>query len=155
MNDNRLVHIVAWPEYLRYVRGEKVTSPDWRPLKVDFSVAATLDRTESLTLAECGALLRLVLAYASAPLIDPADPKGPRRLPYARAMKGLSARGVSARRMLERLEQERCIALGPSQDRPVQFSAVPSSGVEFSAVESSDDASTKELLDDIYGATSR
>jgi hypothetical protein len=151
LDPNQLVHVVDWPRYLKYARNDKISNPDWRVPKVDFPVALTLQRVRSLTMAERGALLTLALEYADSPLInDLGDPKGPRRLRLVDAKRALSQRGLTASRLIDRLVQEGCVALGPSQAGPVELE---SSGVEFSGVENVE-PSTQQLLDDIYGSMS-
>jgi hypothetical protein len=134
-----LVHIVDWPQFLGYVRSDKSYSSRWRPAKVDFSVAETLDKIEDLTAAERGAYLTLVLEYACCPLADPN--KGlasPRQMSYKRAARSMQTGNTRVARIFERLEQTGCISLVP----PV--SGTEMRGVEERRIERSGDEKSRD-----------
>lgn len=119
MNPTDLIHPADWAtRYLNYVREERVHRQNWRPGQINLSIADLEDRFDGLSEADVGAFIRIMFAYAEAPLINPAaGAKGPRRLTVERATRTLRIRGAHATRTLERLQQRGLLDFVPDQSR--------------------------------------
>lgn len=93
MQGTTLVHPVGWHDYLNYVRDNRTPSPRWRPPHLNLNVAEALTLYEELTPPQFAAYVRILLAYASAPLIAPErGATGPRRLTRAAALRTIRSR---------------------------------------------------------------
>ncbi len=114
MNPDDLVHVADWPRFVRYVREDRIHAETWRPGYLNVDVSTTLDAAHDLTDAQLGSWLRLVLLYASSPLLDrSAGPQSARRVTFATASRHLRVRGEHVSRTWEALNRAGLIEFSP------------------------------------------
>lgn len=133
-NPDDLLVIPDWAEYLPYVRLSRDRLRSRLP-SVSLNVSEVLDVLDALDLLETGAFLRLLLEYASCPLMPgEADALGMRKLSRGRALRllrtsdGGANRKRNASALLDRLEQVGCVAFCPANDGHLSSGVVQSRG---------------------------